>query len=98
MYDIFLIYTSTGRQVFFYILLQCCNGSIDIFQILFSFIIYLNSKKPNNLMFSMGRVREYTFFQRRHTNSQRAHEKVFDMTYIQRNTNLNHSEIAPHAC
>ena len=46
----------------------------------------------------MGRRAEYTFFQRRHTDGQQAHEKMLYITNHQRNAIQNHSEISPHPC
>ena len=45
----------------------------------------------------MGREAEQTFFQRRHTGGQQAHEKMFNITNYQGNANQNHNEISPHA-
>ena len=42
----------------------------------------------------MGRSK-YTFFQRRHIDDQKAHEKMLNLT-IKRNTNQNYSEVSPH--
>ena len=44
----------------------------------------------------MGRGPEQTFFQRKHTDGQQAHEKMFNITNYQGNANENHSEISPH--
>ena len=44
----------------------------------------------------MGRRPKQTFFQRRCTGGQRAHEKMFNIINHQRNANQNHSEIPPH--
>ena len=41
-------------------------------------------------------IREQTFLQRRHTNDQQTHEKMFNITLHQGNTNQNHNEILPH--
>ena len=41
----------------------------------------------------MGRGSDWTFFQRRHTNCQQAHEKMFNITNYKRNTNQNYNEI-----
>ena len=41
---------------------------------------------------------EKTFFQRRHTDCQQAHEKMLNITNHQGNVNQNHSEIPPHTC
>ena len=38
----------------------------------------------------MGRVSQQTFFQRRHTDGQQAHEKMLNMTNHQGNANQNH--------
>ena len=44
----------------------------------------------------MGRRSEYTFFQRRHTDSQQVHENILNIINHQGNANQNHSEISPH--
>ena len=44
----------------------------------------------------MSRRSEQTFFQRRHTDGQQAHEKMLNITNQQGNANQNHSEISPH--
>ena len=56
-------------------------------------------QKTNNLIpdLKMGRESEQTFFQR-HTDGQQAHEKMFNITNHQGNTNQNHNEILPHTC
>ena len=46
----------------------------------------------------MGRGPEQTFFQKRHTDGQQAHEKMLNITNYQRNENQNHNEISPHTC
>ena len=43
----------------------------------------------------MGRGGEKTFFQRRHTDCQQAHEKMLSITNHQGNANQNHSERSP---
>ena len=43
----------------------------------------------------MSRGPEQTFLQRRHTDDQWIHEKMFNITNYQRNTNQNHNEISP---
>ena len=45
----------------------------------------------------MGKRTEQTFFQRRHTDGQQAHEKILNIVN-QRNKNENYSEIPPYAC
>ena len=42
----------------------------------------------------MGKGPKETFFQGRHTDGQKAHEKML----IQENANQNHNEIPPHTC
>ena len=44
----------------------------------------------------MGRRPEQTFFQRRYTNGQQAHEKMLNISNHQRNAKENHNEISPH--
>ena len=46
----------------------------------------------------MGRRTEQTFFHRRHTDAQQAHEKMLKITNYQRDANQNHNEISPHTC
>ena len=45
----------------------------------------------------MGIKPEQTFFQRRHTDGQQAHERMLNIVN-QRNENQNHNEISPHTC
>ena len=44
----------------------------------------------------MGRRPKQTFLQRRHTDGQEAHEKMFNISNYQRNINQNYNEISPH--
>ena len=44
----------------------------------------------------MGRGAKQTFFQRRHTNGQQTHEKMFNITNHEGNANQNHSEVSPN--
>ena len=44
----------------------------------------------------MGRRHKQPFLQRRHTNSQDAQEKMFNIINYQRNANQNYNEISPH--
>ena len=55
-------------------------------------LMQLNIKKtqPNQ---KMGRISKQTFFQRRHTDGQKAHEKMLTITSYQRNANQKHSEV-----
>ena len=46
----------------------------------------------------MGKGSEQTFFQRTHTDGQRVHEKIFNITNHQGNANQNHNEISLHIC
>ena len=46
----------------------------------------------------MGRIPEQTFFQRRHTDGQQAHEKMVIVTNHQGDANQNHNEISPYTC
>ena len=46
----------------------------------------------------MGQGSEQTFFQRRHTDGQRTHEKMFNITDHQGNADQNHKKITPHTC
>ena len=45
-----------------------------------------------------GRGPEQTFFKKRHTDGQQAHEKMFNITNYQGNASQNHNEISPHIC
>ena len=58
--------------------------------------IQLNSKYTNNPVTKLARETEETVSQRRHTNDQQVHEKVFNNTNHQENTNQNHNDISPH--
>ena len=42
-----------------------------------------------------GRSKQ-TFFQRRHTDGQEAHEKMLNITNYQGNANQNYNEVPPH--
>ena len=44
----------------------------------------------------MGGVSKQTVLQRRHTDVQKAHEKLFNITNYQRNVNQNCNEASPH--
>ena len=46
----------------------------------------------------MSSETEKTFFQRRYTDGQQAHEKMFNITNHQENANQNHNEISSHTC
>ena len=44
----------------------------------------------------MDRRPKQTFLQRRHTDGQQAHEKLFHIINYQGNANQNHNEVSPH--
>ena len=46
----------------------------------------------------MCRGPEETFLQRRHTDGQQMHGKMFNITNHQGNANRNHNDISPHTC
>ena len=46
----------------------------------------------------MGRGPEQTFFQRRYTDGQQAHEKILNITNHPGNASQKHIEISPHTC
>ena len=46
----------------------------------------------------MGRRHKQTSSQRRYADGQQAHEKMFNITHYQGNTNQNYNEISPHTC
>ena len=55
----------------------------------------LNSIKANNSVKKMGRRPKETFLQKRYTDIQEAHEKMFFIADYQRNANQNYNEISP---
>ena len=44
----------------------------------------------------MGRISRQIFPQRRHTDGQKAHEKMLNITHYQINANQNHNEVPSH--
>ena len=44
----------------------------------------------------MGQRSKLTFLQRRHTDGQKAHEKMLTITSYQRNANQNYNEVSPY--
>ena len=48
------------------------------------------NKRPNQ---KMGQRTKQTFLQGRHTDSQKTHEKMLNITHYQRNANQNHNEV-----
>ena len=53
-------------------------------------------KKPTRSLKKTGIGTEQKFLQKRHTNSQQKHEKMFNITNHQGNANQNYNEILPH--
>ena len=45
----------------------------------------------------MGQRTKQIFLQRRHTDGQQTHEKMFNITHYQRNANQNHNEVLSHS-
>ena len=58
---------------------------------------YNSTTEKQTLDFKMGRGYEQTFLQRRNTDGQQAHEKMFNITNFLQNVNQNH-EILPCTC
>ena len=54
------------------------------------------TKKPKQPNQKIGRTPKQTFLQRRHTESQQAHEKMLNITNYHRNLNQNYNEVSPH--
>ena len=44
----------------------------------------------------MGRRPKQTFFQKRHTDGQKAHKKMLNIVNHQKNANPNYNEVSPH--
>ena len=53
----------------------------------------MSKKQPNQ---KMGRRSKKTFPQRRHTDGQKADEKMLNITNYQRNANQNYNEVPSH--
>ena len=58
-------------------------------------LITSNIKKTNNPIKKILQRSKSTFLQR-HTDGQKAHEKMFNITKYYRNANQNYSEVSPH--
>ena len=50
-------------------------------------------KQPNQ---NTGRRSKQTFLQRRHSEGQKSHEKMLNITNCQRNANQNFNQVSPH--
>ena len=50
-------------------------------------------KQPNQ---KVEKTPKQTFLQRRHTDGQQPHEKMFNIAHYQRSTNKNYNETSPH--
>ena len=59
-------------------------------------LIQLNIQKQTKKIFKWARRSEKTLFQRKQTDGQQTHEKMFNITNHQGNANQNHSDISPH--
>ena len=53
----------------------------------------IKNKQPNQ---KMGRIPKQTFLQRRHTDGQKAHEKMLNIANYWKNANQNYNEVSPH--
>ena len=56
--------------------------------------VYIGQKKKKNTKSKNGQIS--TVLQRRHTDSQKAHEKMLDTANYSRTTIHNHNEVSPH--
>ena len=61
-------------------------------------LIQLNIIKTKNPILKISRITKQTFFQRKYTDSQQAHEKMLNIANHQRNANQNHNEISSRIC
>ena len=59
-------------------------------------LIQVNNKKTKQPNQKMGRRPKQTFLQRRHTDGQKAYEKMLNFANYQRNANQNYSEVPPY--
>ena len=57
----------------------------------------LNTRKIKDPIKNSGQRTKQTFLQRRHTDGQQTHEKMFNITYYQRNVNQNDNEVPFYA-
>ena len=63
---------------------------------IYEWLIQLNSNKKRQPNQKMSRRLKQTFFKRRHTDDQQAHEKMLNITNYQRNANQNYNGLSPH--
>ena len=59
-------------------------------------LMQLNIKKKKQPNQKMGRRSKQTFHQTRHTDGQKAHEKMLNITNYQRNADQNYNEVSPY--
>ena len=59
-------------------------------------LMQLNIKKDKQPNQNMCRKSKQTFLQRRHTDVQKAHEKMLNIPNYQKNANQNYNEVLPH--
>ena len=63
---------------------------------IYEWLIQLNSNKKRQPNQKMSRRLKQTFFKRRHTDDQQAHEKMLNITNYQRNANQSYTEVSFH--
>ena len=59
-------------------------------------LLQLKTNKNKQPHQKMGRRSKQTVLQRRHTDGQETHEKMFNITHYSRNANENHHEVPPY--
>ena len=59
---------------------------------------YNTIEKQRNLTKKMGKEPEWTFYQRRHMNSQQVHKTFPNINNHHGTANQNHNELSPHTC
>ena len=58
--------------------------------------LYNSTPKKQIIQLKMGRRHEQIVIQRRHTDSQQTHEKMFNIIHHQGNATQNYNEISPY--